>query len=178
MAEQTNAYEAMFLASQRVASDFGGLIDHINELLGRAGVEVIAMQKWDERRLAYEIEKQRRGVYILSYFRADPQKIQQLERDCNLSERIMRLLVLRADHLTQDEMAAFDQRQALADEAKMRAERAAEQDEVTSKVQVRTAEEQAEAASREAEEARQSEQAEGGEGGESGEPEEAAARAD
>jgi small subunit ribosomal protein S6 len=85
------------------------------------------MRKWDERRLAYEIDKQKRGVFILTYFKAPTSSISGLERDCNLSETILRLLVTRADHLTEEEIAANDARQALDDEAKLRSEEAKRQ---------------------------------------------------
>ncbi len=128
MATQTmNPYEVMFLVSQQVASDFGGTVEHLREQLSRAGAEVLALQKWDERRLAFEIDKQRRGVYFLAYIHAEPESIAGLERDCNISERIMRILVTRANHLSEDQMRAADQSAELGAEAKMRAERAAEQ---------------------------------------------------
>ncbi len=124
-----NPYEAMFLISQQVASDFAGAIQHIRDLLDRAGAEVLAMQKWDERRLAYEIDKQRRGIYILTYFYAEPDAIAPLERNCNISEQIMRVLITRADHLSEDQMRAADRTKDLEAEARMRAERAAERTE-------------------------------------------------
>ncbi len=125
---RTNVYEGMFLISQAEAAMLGEVIDHIKDLLERAGAELIAMKKWDERRLAYEIDKQRRGVYILTYFRAPAENMTQLDRECNLSERIMRVMVLRADHLSEDQMKAADAMQELLDEAKMRAAKAAERD--------------------------------------------------
>lgn len=118
-------YEAMFLISQAVASDFAGAIAHINEILSRGHAELIAMKKWDERRLAYEIDKQKRGIYILAYFKTTGEGLAHIERDCNLSERIMRTLFTRADHLSIEEMQAADGRQDLETEAKLRAERPA-----------------------------------------------------
>lgn len=123
--ERRYSYEAMFLISQSVAADLAGAIEHINEILHRADAELIAMSKWDERRLAFEIDKQKRGVFILTYFSAPASKVDHIIRDCNLSERIMRIMLLRADHLTEDEMKATDARDDLMTEAKMRAERAA-----------------------------------------------------
>jgi len=117
-------YEAMFLISQGAAADLSGAVDHILNLLSRAGAELIALSKWDERRLAYEIDKQKRGVYLLCYFKAEKGAIAGFERDCNLSETIMRVLVIRADHLTPEEMAATDAREELAVEARLRAEKA------------------------------------------------------
>ena len=118
---RTYTYECMFLLSQAVAADLAGALEHINGVLGRAKAEVLAMRKWDERRLAYEIDKQKRGVYILCYFKAPANLMSHFERDCNLSEKIMRVMILRADHLTEDEIKARDGRDQLATEARLRA---------------------------------------------------------
>lgn len=123
MPDRTYTYEVMFLIGQAQASDLSGVIEHINDILGRAGAEVLAMRKWDERRLAYEIKKQKRGLYILAYIKAPARMMQQFERDCNLSERILRVMALRADHLTEDEMRAADARDDLSAEARLRATR-------------------------------------------------------
>lgn len=120
--ERTNTYEAMFLVSQAAAADFDAVVSHIRDLFDRASAEVIALQKWDERRLAYEIDGQKRGIYFLAYFRAPAGSIDGLRRDCTLSEKIMRVLVLRADHLTDEEMTSADARRALADESRLRSE--------------------------------------------------------
>jgi len=120
---RTGTYEAMFLVPQSAASNFAELIEHINHLFERASATVIAMKKWDERRLAFEIDKQKRGVYILAYFTCPTDMLGQLERDATISERIMRLMVVKADHLTDEEIAACDDRQGLSDEAKLRADR-------------------------------------------------------
>jgi len=121
MSEQrTDIYEGMFLFPQSAAADFAGVISHINEILDRAGAEVLAMKKWDERRLAYDIKGNKRGLYILAYFKADRSKLAGIERDCNLSELLLRSLVLRADHIPTEEIEAADERQALADEATLR----------------------------------------------------------
>lgn len=127
--ERSYHYEAMFLIGQSTAADLAGVITHIDELLARAGAKLVSMAKWDERRLAYEIDKQKRGLYILAYFEAPAQKMAQFDRDCQLSELIMRVLIIRADHLTLEEMRAADGREALLSEAKMRAERAGEAEE-------------------------------------------------
>lgn len=121
---RTYTYEAMFLIGQAAAADLGGVIAHINEILARASAQLISMRKWDERRLAYEIKKQKRGLYILAYFKAPGGAMAHIERDCNLSEKILRVLMLRADHLSPEEMQAQDGREALETEVKLRASQA------------------------------------------------------
>jgi len=118
--ERHNHYEAMFLISQATAADMNGAMEHIRGLLDRAQAEVVALKKWDERRLAFEIGGQKRAVFILCYFKAPALKMVDFDRDCNLSEKIMRVLVTKADHLTIEEMQSADSRQAMADEAALR----------------------------------------------------------
>ena len=126
MAEKrTYLYEAMFIISQAVAADLNGAIAHIRDIIGRGNGTILAMKKWDERRLAYEIKGQKRGVYILLYFTAPGPDVAHIERDCNLSEKILRKSILRADHMTTEDVAAFDGAKELEIEAKMRAERPA-----------------------------------------------------
>ncbi len=117
-------YEGMFLVSQASAADLNAITEHIKGILDRAGASVIAFKKWDERRLAYDIQKQKRGVYFLSYFSCEPGNVAGLERDFNLSEQVMRFMLLRADHLTEDEMKAADGSEELATEAALRSEEA------------------------------------------------------
>lgn len=125
---RTYTYEAMFLIGQAAAADLHGVIAHINEILSRGHAELISMRKWDERRLAYEIKKQKRGLYILAYFKAPGGSLSHIERDCNLSEKILRVLMLRADHLSPEEMQAQDGREALETEARLRATQAREKE--------------------------------------------------
>ena len=119
---RTGIYEGMFLATQAAAASFGDLIDHINTIFERANAEVVSMKKWDERRLAYEIDKQKRGVYILTYFKCPTDMISHLERDVQISDKIMRVLVTAADHLTEEEIASHNDRAGIETETKLKAQ--------------------------------------------------------
>jgi len=100
-----NVYEAMFLVdSAQAATDWEGTGSLIKAILEKAEAEIISFRKWDERKLAYDIAKKSRGTYILCYFNAPTSKIAQIERDVQLSEKVMRVLILRADHLTKEDM--------------------------------------------------------------------------
>ncbi len=118
-------YEGMFLFPQSSLSNMQEASDHIQGLLTRVEAEVVSFKKWDERRLAYEINGNKRGVYFLCYFNCDPTQIEVLERFCNQSESLLRCLVTRADHINQEEIEAADGRESLADEIKLREEQAA-----------------------------------------------------
>jgi small subunit ribosomal protein S6 len=121
MAEtRINAYEGMFLFPQTVSADLQSAADHVLEILSKGGAELIRLCKWDERRLAYDIKGNKRGVYFLTYFKCDATKLAAIERDCRLSERLLRSMITRADHVTPEQMTAMDGRQQLADEIALR----------------------------------------------------------
>ena len=119
--DRTYVYEGLFLFPQSAASDLQGSADHVLELLNRAAAEIISFRKWDERRLAYEIMGNKRGLFFLAYFKARGSAMPGLERDCNLSERLLRAMITRADHLPAEVIEAAEGRQQLADEARLRA---------------------------------------------------------
>jgi len=103
--ENMKLYEAMFLVdSDEAASDWEGVNDVIQKMVLKADAEIVSIKKWDERRLAYEIKGKSRGTYILCYFRADGQKIHEIERAVQLSERIMRVLILRTEGMGQEDI--------------------------------------------------------------------------
>jgi small subunit ribosomal protein S6 len=98
-------YEGMFLVdSALAAADWQATVGEIERFLSRADAEAVAIQKWDERRLAYDIEGKSRGTYILSYFNALPERIAGIERDVQLSEKVMRTLILRTDQMSESDI--------------------------------------------------------------------------
>lgn len=99
-----NQYEAMFLFDPSFGSAYESCEQEIQRLMGRAEAEILFCRKWEERRLAYRIQGRKRGVYVLTYFKSHPSRIVGLERDATLSEHILRLLVLRADEVTPEDM--------------------------------------------------------------------------
>jgi ribosomal protein S6 len=125
---QTNTYEGLFLFPQSAGSNLQAASEHVIHLLDRSGGEILSFGKWDERRLAFEIKGSKRGVYFLSYFKCDPTKLISLERDCNLSEQLLRAMITRADQVTDEIIEAAEGRTNLAEEIKVRAEQAAERE--------------------------------------------------
>ncbi len=113
-------YECMFLFGQAAGANLSDAIDHIKELLNRSHGELLALRKFDDRKLAYEVKGQKRGLYLLAYFKAPNDSMSHFERDCNLSEKLLRTMTLRCDHLTDEEIAAQDGRKDLEAEIKLR----------------------------------------------------------
>ena len=93
-----NVYEGMFiLDSNRYSRDQVGVSGQIPEILQKLGGEILASRLWEERRLAYPIDGHRKGTYWLTYFKLDSGQLTALNRECQLSESILRTLFLKVD---------------------------------------------------------------------------------
>jgi len=109
-------YEAMFLFGQSAASDLEHAIQTVRQMIERHGGSVMVLKKWDERKLAYEINGNKRGTYVIAYFKAPGAAVTQIERDVNLSEEVLRVMVTRADHLNQHEMEQVEPQPIIREE--------------------------------------------------------------
>jgi small subunit ribosomal protein S6 len=93
-----NVYEGLFIFdSTRFGRDQDGVPGQVNDLIEKLGGEVLVSRLWDERRLAYPINGQRKGTYWLTYFRLESTKLPELKQPCSINENILRVLFLRIE---------------------------------------------------------------------------------
>jgi small subunit ribosomal protein S6 len=91
-----NTYEAMFiLDSAKTAVSWDDAVQQVHDVLTKHDAEIVATRHWDERRLAYPVEGQKKGTYLLTFFRADGSKLSDIEADYRLSDLVLRDLILR-----------------------------------------------------------------------------------
>jgi len=103
-------YEGMYLVDLSLANDWSRAEAAIQRLMDRAGAKLLFCKKWDERRLAYEIQGRRRGAYILTFFKAPTTSIAGLERDVRLTDGFLRALILHREHMTEEKIAELGDR--------------------------------------------------------------------
>lgn len=72
------------------------LIEKFKAIIAADG-EVLKVDEWGQRRLAYEIEKLREGYYVLVDFKANPTLPQELERNFKISEEVIRFIVVNRE---------------------------------------------------------------------------------
>tara|TARA_B100000959_G_scaffold147149_1_gene154517 strand:+ start:2598 stop:3140 length:543 start_codon:yes stop_codon:yes gene_type:complete len=149
--QRTGLYEGMFLFPQSATANLQDAIDHLKDLLNKCGADIINFRKWDERRLAYEIEGNKRGVYFLVYFKSPTSAISDLERRCNQSELLLRMMVTRAEHIPTELIEANEGEKDLAEEIKVRGENTSEKGASTASVVTRKEDKVAEESTKKAE---------------------------
>lgn len=101
MSDNTQSYEIMFLLDAG-NPDFNAASEPARVALEKNEAQILSIKPWDERRLAYEIHGRRRGLYVLAYFKAPTPRLAEIERDCMLDERILRIMIIRRDDLTEE----------------------------------------------------------------------------
>ena len=112
MAESnTVVYEGMFILDpSKYARDPAATSQLVVDMITQHGGTILASRLWDERKLAYPINGHKKGVYWLTYFRMPGSGIVPLERQCEITDDIIRKLILKvepriADALVQHALA-------------------------------------------------------------------------
>ncbi len=101
-------YECMFLLdTNKVAGDLAAAEGQLLDLVKKHNAEALAHRTWDERRLAYAIEKHKKGLYYLMYIRTEGKNLVDMERDIALNEMIIRSMILKIDPKLVDTMLAL-----------------------------------------------------------------------
>ncbi len=93
-------YEGMFIISDTVAgSDWEAAVKHVEDLLKNRGAEILKSEKWEERKFAYKLKGHKRGTYLLVYFNAPTDSISLIKRDFELSDNVLRTLIVKVDKI-------------------------------------------------------------------------------
>ncbi|HJO55578.1 MAG TPA: 30S ribosomal protein S6, partial [Candidatus Scalindua sp.] len=91
-------YEGMFIISDTVAgADWEVTVKHVEGLLKNRGAEILKSEKWEDRKFAYKLKGHKRGAYLLVYFNAPTDSISPMKRDFELSDNVLRTLIVRVD---------------------------------------------------------------------------------
>lgn len=73
-------------------------------LIEKHGGKVLSARRWDERKLAYPIRGRRRGTYLLAYGELEPSGVALLRRELDLTESVLRYLILSAEGVPAQEI--------------------------------------------------------------------------
>ena len=91
-------YEMMYILRPDLGEEqVDQAIAKYQNLLSEQGAQDIEIQHRGKRRLAYEIQRQREGVYIQMNYKAPGSHVAPIERAMRLSEDVIRYLTLRQE---------------------------------------------------------------------------------
>ncbi|MCZ6786863.1 MAG: 30S ribosomal protein S6 [Planctomycetota bacterium] len=91
-------YEGMVLVDPTAhAEDPENVESGVKTLLEKHGAKVHQLQRWDERKLAYEIKGHKRGVYLLAYLEMPGENIDAFRKEAAITEMILRQMLIRLE---------------------------------------------------------------------------------
>ena len=90
-----NKYELVYIIDTAVDDEARkALIDRFNGIITNAGGTVDKVEEWGKRRLAYAIDYKTEGYYVLVNFKSATDFPSELERIFNITDNILRSLVI------------------------------------------------------------------------------------
>ena len=93
-------YESIFIARQELANtDIDNTINSLKEVLEKNNSKLVDTESWGLRNLAYKIEKNKKGHYIVLKIDGNGNAINELERNMRINENIIRYLTIKTKEL-------------------------------------------------------------------------------
>ncbi len=71
------------------------IVEKIRGVVIKHGGEILKTENWGRRKLAYILNKQQKGNYILLQFKAPPPTISELEKLCNVVDSVLKFMVVK-----------------------------------------------------------------------------------
>ena len=91
-------YEVIFIATPTITSEeVDAYVAQLQTVIDEKGGQVVKIDNWGKRPLAYKIKKFRDGIYVVMTIEADGPIIAELERRCRVTDYILRYLSVRID---------------------------------------------------------------------------------
>lgn len=93
-----NTYETVIIVSASLEDeDIEKILKRYEEFFKNNNAEILEIEKWGRKRMAYHIKKVRTGYYFLIRFRSGGNFVKKLERTLQIDEQILRYLTIRLD---------------------------------------------------------------------------------
>lgn len=91
-------YESTFVVRQDVSrGDVNKLVDTFSDIVKKNDGKVVKNEYWGLRNLAYKINKNRKGHYVMLALDASHEAVKELERNIRLHEDVIRNLTVSVD---------------------------------------------------------------------------------
>lgn len=98
MNEPKRLYETTFIVNAALEDpQIEAVVGRIQDVITKNDNEIVAVNKWGRKRLAYPIKRKYNGYYVNIEFNGNGSTVKQLQHVYNLDENILRHLTIRVD---------------------------------------------------------------------------------
>ena len=93
-----NNYESVIIINPNLEdSQFGAVTEKFTSMIESEGGKVESTEVWGKRKLAYPIQKNNEGYYVLINFSSNPEFIDELNRVYNITDEIIKHIIVKKD---------------------------------------------------------------------------------
>ncbi len=93
-----NYYESIFVLRPTLEEEArGAVIAKFQDIIAKEGGEVVKLEEWGIKKLAYEIQKLREGYYVLVEFKAPTELPKELERNYKIADEVIRYNLVKLE---------------------------------------------------------------------------------
>ena len=90
-----NVYEAVIILTKKISEEESeGVKNKISNLISSNG-EIVSVDDWGIKKLAYEIKKEGEGHYYLYTFNSNPEFISEFERVLRIEDSVLKHMVVK-----------------------------------------------------------------------------------
>ncbi|MDF9407051.1 MAG: 30S ribosomal protein S6 [Pelotomaculum sp. PtaB.Bin013] len=91
-------YEVVFIIRPDLDEDKStAVIDKFKDLIESQGGEVLKVDKWGKRRLAFEVKDFREGFYVILHINAESKVSSELDRVFKITDEVLRHIIVREE---------------------------------------------------------------------------------
>ena len=92
-----NKYESVIIINPNVDDEkLKALEDKFTNLINSDG-KVEKVEELGKKKLAYEVKKNKEGIYVIFYFEAKPTLITELERNYRITDEVIKFIDIRVE---------------------------------------------------------------------------------
>jgi small subunit ribosomal protein S6 len=94
-----NKYEIVYIIfrSSLASEELESKLEKFHSLLTRDAGQISAVEHWGKRQLAYPVDKERNGNYVVAQFETEPGSLPDFERILKLDDQILRYLIVLSE---------------------------------------------------------------------------------
>lgn len=91
-------YEELFIVKpDATEEEIDQVLEQVQGVITSGGGAVDKVDKWGVRKLAYRVQKQNEGFYVLIQFNSGPEAVKEIERRLRVSDLVLKFITVRID---------------------------------------------------------------------------------
>lgn len=97
-------YETIFILRPNLGEDeINRVVDYATEIITSDGGNIIDLNRWGMKKLAYLIKKESLGYYVFCDYAGKPSTVSEMERRFRIDDSVMKYMTIKIDNEIDEE---------------------------------------------------------------------------